>query len=295
MSFRRFLRERVANTLVLRAYAVGDVPYVAVDKVFIRRTQNLRLTPSAGNRRGGKTSYGEWCHVVGIFQTLLHLHAHKSEGLRILDAGCGAGLLAIASEPLLRNGGSYVGIDVNERDVDYCREHYPSPPFTFEHLDVFNATYAPGQARAKQPWPTKSASMDMVTALSVWTHLGEQDARFYFAEIDRVLAPGGKAMVTFFLLDDDYQRSVAARTARVSEFHGTRQDRWLFTERCAGSEHWFHPKWVAAPEEAIGVTPAGLALMLAGTSLRLSKTYPGNWKELAGVYFQDVLIFEKAP
>jgi predicted SAM-dependent methyltransferase len=44
----------------------------------------------------------------------------------------------------------------------------------------------------------------LVTALSVWTHLNEADARFYFKEISRVLKPDGKAIVTFFLLDEQY-------------------------------------------------------------------------------------------
>ena len=79
-----------------------DNQYLAMDRSFIRRTKNIRLIPTEENRRGGKYSYAEWAHVIGIFQTLMFVHLKNKEDNTILDIGCGTGLMGIASEPFLR-------------------------------------------------------------------------------------------------------------------------------------------------------------------------------------------------
>jgi SAM-dependent methyltransferase len=267
--------------------------YLPLDRQLIRRTRNLRLLPEAAERIGGKFSYAEWAHVIGIFQTLFWLHLEEKENNQILDVGCGTGLLGIAAEPFLGATGRYVGVDVSRRDLDFCRRHYPSPPFEFVHLDVNNPFYAPDQAALRQPWPLGDARFDLVSALSVWTHFKEEDAVFYFAEIARVLKPGAKAIVTFFLLDPLYFGSVGLRTGQQGRFHMTSQGRWVFDQPVNGSDAWFHPRWAAVPENAIGVTQAGLNRLIAHSGLELVAHYQGNWKEVPGVFFQDVLVFRK--
>jgi hypothetical protein len=133
----------------------------------------------------------------------------------------------------------------------------------------------------------------MVSALSVWTHLNETDAVFYFAELGRVLKPGGKAIVTFFLLDTLYHEGLTRRAAEQGRYHMTSQGRWVFDQPAYGSDAWFHPSWTEVPETAIGVTQAGLERMILPTGLRLVEHCQGNWKEVPGIYFQDVLVFEK--
>jgi hypothetical protein len=64
-------------------------------------------------------------------------------------------------------------------DIEFCRAHYPSPPFEFIHFDIHNPAYAPAQEKRNRPWPLDDARFDVVTALSVWTHLNESDATFY--------------------------------------------------------------------------------------------------------------------
>jgi SAM-dependent methyltransferase len=270
-----------------------DSLYLYFDKRLIRRTKNLRLIPVLRNRQGGKRAYGEWCYVVGVFQTLLFHHLNKKTNNRILDVGCGTGILGIASKPFLGKGGGYLGIDVSKKAVEFCRSHYPEASFSFKHLDVVNPKYAPEQANDKKKWDVTDKSIDMVTALSVWTHLNEEDAIFYFREIDRVLKPGGRALVTFFLLDDHYYDGLKNRSDIVGEFHNTNQNRWVFDTLCSNSRHWFHPQWVEQPEDAIGIKPSGIDMMLERTNLKSTTIYIGNWKGIPGIFFQDVLVFEK--
>lgn len=278
----------------LKFYTWLDNLYLYYDRQMIKRTRNLDLMPGITGRLGIRPSYGEWCHIIGIFQTLLGLHLDKKTGNHILDVGCGTGILAIASEPFVGDGGSYTGIDVRSEVVEFCRRRYPQDKFSFQHLEVSNAAYAPGQPPEKKAWEVNDHSIDLVVGLSVWTHMNEDDAMFYFRQIDRVLKVGGKAILTFYLLDQTYYDSLPGRSARPGRYHKDRQDRYVFDTPSCPSANWLHPAWAKSPEETVSVTSAGVASMVEATTLRLTKTYAGNWKEVPGVFFQDVLVFEKS-
>lgn len=274
------------------AYAHLDAVYLPLDQARVLRTRNLRLIPGQARRRGGKLSYAEWAHVAGIFQTLIGQQCGWRDDLRVLDVGCGSGLLAIACEPFIGRG-RYTGIDVSASQIEFCREHYPAGTCEFLHLDVGNPLYAPGQAADPRPWPLESASFDLVTALSVWTHFREEDARCYLAELARVLRPGGRALVTLFLLDEDYRRSLPRAAGAASRYHGTPAGRWVFDRSAYGSTDWRCPAWAEVPEQAIGVDEAAWSALLDDCGLRLLELMPGNWKERPGVFFQDVLVIGK--
>ena len=89
MIFPKFVFERIP-------YSLLDKYYIEFDKQHIRKTRNIRLIPSENNRKGGKYSYAEWAHVIGIFQTLFFIHLRKDQDNSMLDIGCGTGLLGIA-------------------------------------------------------------------------------------------------------------------------------------------------------------------------------------------------------
>lgn len=274
-------------------YHLLDSLYIPFDRRFVCRTRNIRLIPNESSRRGGKYSYAEWAHVIGIFQTLMYQHLDAKRDNAILDVGCGTGLLGIACEPFLEENGCYVGIDISKKDIEFCRSHYSSKQFSFKYLDVMNAYYAPHQQTGKQKWDVEDAKFDLVIALSLWTHLNEEDAKFYFKEVGRVLKKNGKAIITFFLLDELYEESLGARTNAKGRFHMTAQNRWVFDQPAYGSDGWFYPKWAKNPEAAIGVTSKGLDCLTNRAGLKKIKSYPGNWKEVCGVFFQDVIVFEK--
>lgn len=274
-------------------YPIIDNIYRNIDKKQIRRTRNIKLIPDFKNRRGGKLSYAEWAHVIGIFQTIFYQNVKEKSGNHVLDVGCGTGLLGIAAQPIVSGKGSYTGIDVMKYDINYCKNHFTDSNYSFIHFDIANPSYAATQEKTLKPWPVEDETKDLVTALSVWTHLCEEDAIYYFKEIARVLKKNGKAVITFFYLDEIYQNSLSIRKDAVGRFHSTNQMKWIYDTKAYESSEWYTTKWVKHPEDAIAISEEALNMILKESGLKLVDYHPGNWKEQPGVYFQDVLVFEK--
>ncbi|WP_242155191.1 class I SAM-dependent methyltransferase [Aestuariivivens sediminis] len=276
-------------------------PKIDLDKLFLQedkkqvyRTNNIQNIPYRIHRTGGKNSYAEWAHVIGIFQTLIYQQLEKKEANKILDIGCGSGLLSMAAQNFIEGDGFYLGIDINRKEIDFCKNYYTHPNFIFKHIDANNALYANNQLKTNVKWDINNNSIDLITALSVWTHLNENDALFYFKEIKRVLKKNGKAIITFFYLDDLYRKSLSVRKNIKGKYHSTSQLEWIFDKSAYESKEWFYPSILDVPEKAIGVTEGGIAMLLKESGLKLIEYYPGNWKEIPSVFFQDIIIIQKA-
>lgn len=129
-------------------------------------------------------------------------------GTRILDIGCGCGRVAYSLATDERLAGlniRYTGMDIDADCVAWCRAHITpkNESFDFYHADCGNVSYNPNGAEAAggYSFPHAADSFDVVLLTSVFTHLLEPDLRHYLAEVSRVLAPGGVAYATLFLLD----------------------------------------------------------------------------------------------
>jgi SAM-dependent methyltransferase len=316
------LRRR--RKLRARWYRALDRWFLPLDKTRHKRAKNLALVPSVEHRIGGKQSYGEWCQVIGVFQALIAMNVAKPDGNQIADIGCGTGLLAVASTPFIANGGRYTGIDVGEAEIRFAQQHYPRDSFTFVHSTDRNEAYtsgsdsgwqrAPSVKRApegsgsgaripeashhsaamvderatgghRSQWPIEDGAVDLVTALSVWTHFNEEDARYYTSEVSRVLRPGGRALITLFLVDEGFENLLREDPKRLGDLG--------FTVECCPSGNWLTPPWTRVPEDVVGLRPAGLETLLAENGLVLRHYFPGSWKQASGVYFQDVAVLEK--
>ncbi len=266
-----------------------DAYYLKKDKKHLKRSKNLLMVPTSGKRVGGKYSYGEWCHVIGLFQGLMYHHLNPEIENKILDIGCGSGLLGISAQPFLGDKGNYTGIEIQKHLVDFCNDHYPDN-YKFLLQKTKNEIY--GAKDDYEPWSVEDASKDAVTALSVWTHLNEEAGKFYLKEVARVLKKDGIAIITCFSLDKNYDSFLHESTDKGA-YHMTEKSRWNFSESAYGSKNWFYPKWAEIPEAAIGVKEAGIDEMITESGLKLVKKYNGYWKEKPGFYFQDVLILKK--
>jgi 2-polyprenyl-6-hydroxyphenyl methylase/3-demethylubiquinone-9 3-methyltransferase len=95
------------------------------------------------------------------------------EGLRLLDVGCGGGLL---SEPLKRMGFVVTGIDAGDKNIAVARIHAGQ-----ENLDI--------DYRVAGPEDLADEVFDVVLAMEVVEHV--PDPGVFLAEVSERLRPGG--------------------------------------------------------------------------------------------------------
>ncbi|HET9717094.1 MAG TPA: bifunctional 2-polyprenyl-6-hydroxyphenol methylase/3-demethylubiquinol 3-O-methyltransferase UbiG [Pseudolabrys sp.] len=96
-------------------------------------------------------------------------------GLRLLDIGCGAGIL---SEPLARLGAKMVGADPSQENIEAARSHAEASGLTVD----YRATSAEELASAKEQF-------DLVLAMEVVEHVADVDA--FVATCAAMVRPGG--------------------------------------------------------------------------------------------------------
>jgi SAM-dependent methyltransferase len=126
---------------------------------------------------------------------------------RVLDLGCGIGRMAVPLTRYLGERGSYEGFDVFPKGISWCQENITPryPNFRFRVADIRNKEYNPGGrfAASEYELPYDESSFDFVFLASVFTHLLPNEVDNYLSEIRRVLAPGGRCLASFFLLNEE--------------------------------------------------------------------------------------------
>lgn len=140
---------------------------------------------------------------------------------RVLDVGSGVGRIALGLTHFLNRDARYDGFDVDAEGIAWCQQHITPryPNFGFQVADVYNKHYHPegSEPAARYRFPYADASFDFVFLTSVFTHLLPADLENYVRQIERVLAPGGRAFVTMFLLNPDAEADIR-RGASVRTF-----------------------------------------------------------------------------
>jgi SAM-dependent methyltransferase len=210
-------------------------------------------------------------------------HFVKLGGLRpddrVLDVGCGIGRMARPLTGYLSAHGSYDGFDVNRDGIEWCRRRYRRHPnFRFAVADLHNRRYNPGggQPASEYRFPYDDAAFDFVICTSVLTHLLEGEADHYLAEIARVLAPGGRALATFFLLHDASRAAIAAGAAGLPFLDADAPVAVVSDE---------------VPEEAVAYDRGWVEAALARHGLTLDAVHGGTWwGDEQGVSFQDLVV-----
>lgn len=142
---------------------------------------------------------------------------------RVLDVGCGIGRMAVPLTRYLSDRGSYEGFDVFPKGIGWCQENITPkyPNFRFRVADIKNKEYNPGGrfAASGYEFPYADSSFDFVLLTSVFTHLLPDEVENYLSEIKRVLAPGGRCLASFFLLNEDSLDSIRSGTSTIDFRH----------------------------------------------------------------------------
>jgi SAM-dependent methyltransferase len=151
--------------------------------------------------------------------------------------------------------------------------------FQFQLADINNQYYNPSGKYAaeeyKFPYPDKS--FDLVFLTSVFTHLPAAAVSNYVAEIRRVMKPGGRCMITWFILNPESQ---------------------LLIEQGRSTQDIRHPlegfltRNPSAPEEAIGYMEDRVRELYMGAGLVLDEPIIfGTWcGRQAGLSYQDICV-----
>jgi SAM-dependent methyltransferase len=124
----------------------------------------------------------------------------------IVDIGCGCGRYAhhlrdyrFASE---RFCGKYLGIDIDEEMLDWCRRNFDTERFTFHQSNHQSKAFrgvASSDTNYSVPLPDESA--DFVFSTSLFTHLLEKELVNYIRESYRVLKRNAHMFMFCFTID----------------------------------------------------------------------------------------------
>jgi SAM-dependent methyltransferase len=198
--------------------------------------------------------------------------AGLTPGSRVLDVGCGIGRMARPLAGFLDAGGRYEGFDVNPVGIGWCQLHYDHDRFRFTLADLYNRRYHPtGTLKAREyRFPYEDDGFDVVLAASVLTHLLEEEAAHYLAEIARVLRPGGRALITFFVLDDESRAAIGDGRAALAFLEPDAHVAVLSED---------------VPEEAVAYDEAWVRAHLG-----VEAVHHGGWRGRPGRSFQDLVI-----
>ena len=136
---------------------------------------------------------------AGYLRDLAGLAAHET----LLDYGCGVGRMALPLTLWLR--GSYLGMDVDPRCIDWCRHHITPthPNFRFIRLDIRNARYNPRGRVEPLDVRLPLETVDVAVAASVFTHLRRADTVHLLGELGRVATRG---LISAYVLDTEDPR-----------------------------------------------------------------------------------------
>jgi SAM-dependent methyltransferase len=124
----------------------------------------------------------------------------------IVDIGCGCGRYA---HPLRdyrfkseRFSGKYIGIDIDEDMLRWCRQNYDAERFSFYRSNHASKAYqGVKHGNSHYQLPMAGESADLVFSTSLFTHLLEQQLENYCEESYRVLKPGGCMAMYCFSMD----------------------------------------------------------------------------------------------
>ena len=219
-------------------------------------------------------------NMVKSFRTLVGLKPTA----RVLDVGCGCGRVARPLTGLLTNRGSYEGMDISRRQIDWCQREITSrfANFRFQYADIHNSAYNPagGVRAAEYSFPFAAASFDFVFLASVFTHMLPDAVDRYLSEISRVLRPRGRALITYFLLDGHSRAAIHAGGTKYVAFVPAGDDAVCWTSR------------PAVPEQAVALDEGFVIGLHQRHHLRIDRIHRGQWAPGRGTFrsSQDMVV-----
>jgi len=217
----------------------------------------------------------------GFVHNILIPRAGLQPSDTFLDLGCGNGSVARALTSYLQPPGRYEGLDINGESVRWLQERYQGRPlFRFTHANVYNKMYNAGAPVKASEYrlPYADGTFSQVLLKSVFTHMHPRDVRHYLREVGRVTRPGGRAVITYFLLNDE-SRAFAARDVDVIKM----KLEWDGDPLCRVAN-------LEVPEHATAHDESRIRAFTAEAGFSVGEILFGNWCGRPGAGLQDVMV-----
>jgi SAM-dependent methyltransferase len=259
---------RLRNVALAAARPVDELALTINGK---RHYPPIGLRRYVGPLRSFETSGAE-------FTAYLKLLGHLEPTSRLLDIGCGCGLIALQLDGWFTDGG-YWGVDIHEPSIEWASREIAAahPEFRFQHIDVRSEAYNRYGAESGSGYrfPFEDRFFDVILLKSVFTHMRPPDVDNYVGEIARLLRPGGRCLLTFFLLNEEQRRR--ERENRLAFTHGDGTWRYVHEE---------------SPETAVAYDERFVLDLFDRHGLRLAEAISyGRWSGRPdGLTFQDLLV-----
>ncbi len=219
---------------------------------------------------------------LGLFVKLAKLRPDE----RVLDIGCGCGRIALPLTGYLSRAGSYTGMDITRKSIEWCQQNITRryPNFQFVQADLFSQRYNPtGRYLAKDyTFPLADKQFDFIFLTSVFTHMLPADVENYLREIARLLQESGRALMTCFLLNEAQQRLAQQGKNDINFQYGP------------GS---YRLRNEAIPESAVAYQENFLIELIQKRGMEISgPIYYGAWSGRDdGLSYQDILLVKRSP
>jgi 2-polyprenyl-6-hydroxyphenyl methylase/3-demethylubiquinone-9 3-methyltransferase len=127
---------------------------------------------------------GQICDHFGLD----HHNLKPFKGLKILDVGCGGGLVC---EPLARLGGTVTGIDADPVAIDVAKDHGKASGLSITYLNEDSIEHG---NPSPYPSPSGRGNYDIITALEIIEHVTDPAA--FIASLQKLLKPEGILIIS---------------------------------------------------------------------------------------------------
>jgi SAM-dependent methyltransferase len=242
------------------------------------RAIGKQLPPYWMRREVGSAKSANFEKVGLEFRNYLQTLAGLKRCDATLDIGCGCGRIALRLTDIL-DAGTYDGFDIMPEFVRWCRNNITPkyPQFQFQVADIYNKNYNPkGKISSEEyKFPFEDDRFDLVFLTSVFTHMRAPGFKNYLSQIVRVLKPGGRVLMTMFLINPAARQVIENGDAAIGLEHRIDDHCWVQNKRI--------------PEEAIGFDEDYAFEEIQAIGLKIEHIKRGTWSGQGQASVQDII------
>jgi SAM-dependent methyltransferase len=122
---------------------------------------------------------------LGAVKLRLLINLGLTPDMKVLDVGCGTGMLAASLQNYLSDRGQYVGTDISPDAVAFCRSRFRRHNFSFAVSDMTTL-------------PMRPERFQFIVFYSVFTHTYPRETALLLREANRLLTDDGIIFADLF-------------------------------------------------------------------------------------------------